>query len=167
MSVKTHDERNIIYLPAPEDWEAIQDRMMELDADVFQSLLEMERGHCKSEVNEEKPDYDYIGFLSYSAEQLDRVLELAIEAKTQPIERKPENWETIQDRVMTLDTEHFQSLLEMKRDHCKYEFDGDKPDYEFLGFLSHSLAQIQIVLELAKDVKTLTKMEMRFPRRTD
>ena len=95
MSVKTHDERNIIYLPAPEDWEAIQDRMMELDADVFQYLLIAER------------------------------------------------------------------------DHCKYEFNGDKPDYEFLGFLSHSLAQIQIVLELAKDVKTLTKMEMRFVRRTD
>ena len=82
MSVKTHDERNIIYLPTPEDWEAIQDRMMELDADVFQYLLEMERDHCKSVVNEEEPDYDYIGFLSYSAGQLVKVLDLAKDAKT-------------------------------------------------------------------------------------
>ena len=82
-------------------------------------------------------------------------------------ETKPENWEAIRDKVMELDADVFQYLLEMERDHCKYEFDGDKPDYECLGFLSHSFAQIQIVLELAKDVKTLTKMEIRAARRTD
>ena len=72
-------------------------------------------------------------------------------------ETKPENWEAIRDKVMELDADVFQYLLEMERDHCKYEFDGDKPDYEFLGFLSHSLAQIQIVLELAKEAKVLTR----------
>ena len=63
-------------------WEAIRDKVMELDTEHFQYLLEMERDHCKSVVNEEEPDYDYIGFLSYSAGQLVKVLDLAKDAKT-------------------------------------------------------------------------------------
>jgi len=75
MSKKTHETK-------PENWEAIRDKVMELDTEHFQYLLEMERDHCKSVVNEEEPDYDYIGFLSYSAGQLVKVLDLAKDAKT-------------------------------------------------------------------------------------
>lgn len=72
-------------------------------------------------------------------------------------ETKPENWESIRDRVMELDTEHFQYLLEMERDHCKSLINEEEPDYDYIGFLSHSAYQLQLVLDLVEEAKTLTK----------
>lgn len=74
MSKKTHETK-------PEDWEAIRDRVMEPDAERFQYLLEMERDHCKSAVNEEEPNHDFISFQAHSAEQLQLVLDLVKVAK--------------------------------------------------------------------------------------
>ena len=72
-------------------------------------------------------------------------------------ETKPENWEAIRDKVMELDAEHFQYLLEMERIHFKSAVNEEEPDYDYIGFLSHSLAQIQIGLDLAKEAKVLTR----------
>ena len=72
-------------------------------------------------------------------------------------ETNPENWEAIRDSVMELDTEHFQYLLEMERDHCKSLINEEEPDYDYIGFLSHSAYQLQLVLDLVEEAKTLTK----------
>ena len=66
-------------------------------------------------------------------------------------------WEAIRDKVMELDTEHFQYLLEMERDHCKSLINEEEPDYDYIGFLSHSAYQLQLVLDLVEEAKTLTK----------
>ena len=72
-------------------------------------------------------------------------------------ETEPENWGSILDRVMELDMKHFQYWLEMNRDHCKSLINEEEPNYDYIGFLSHSVYQLQLVLDLVEEAKTLTK----------